>query len=217
MDSTRYSRAKEALKKQNTRSGNLKDYKAHARSTEAKSSRAWTSSGPSPLGKAPRHLCGCVRCFDKFACGRATIPYAQDRCPKEIVQCVRLLGSFEVVVRSPHSGSGHCAPTIKFDEVVRGEPGSKQRQKMTVQNASSRSAKHHSIKLSSALPNRRSAYWSAISHVENKNAVLPSPSIGQTGCSPAEGRAPSSRRTQRNRGLALLCDRNHTFLPLSNT
>ena len=36
MDSTRYSRAKEALKKQNTRSGNLKDYKAHARSTEAK-------------------------------------------------------------------------------------------------------------------------------------------------------------------------------------
>ena len=49
MDSTRYSRAKEALKKQNTRSGNLKDCKAHARSAEAESSRAWTSSGPSPL------------------------------------------------------------------------------------------------------------------------------------------------------------------------
>ena len=51
MDSTRYSRAKETLKKQNTRSGNLKDCKAHARSTEAESSRAWTSSGPSPLGE----------------------------------------------------------------------------------------------------------------------------------------------------------------------
>ena len=49
MDSTRYSRAKEALKKQNSRSGNLKDCKAHAGSAEAESSRAWTSSGPSPL------------------------------------------------------------------------------------------------------------------------------------------------------------------------
>ena len=55
MDSTRYSRAKETLKKQNTRSGNRKVYKAHARGAEAKSSRARTSSGPSPLEEFARH------------------------------------------------------------------------------------------------------------------------------------------------------------------
>src|SRR6476659_3250605 len=55
MDSPRYSRTKETLKKQNSRSGNRKGYKAHARSAEAKSSTDWTSSGPSPLGEFARH------------------------------------------------------------------------------------------------------------------------------------------------------------------